>query len=175
VNSRLAVYIYSTVKIINAPVEIRFPSWMTAYFTYVLLHLYHGAMTEKEAHQPPRQAQQAAAAVPARSEALRVTQSLIGVIEAFLDAGGGELHGYAIIKSSGLGGPTVYKILERMTEMGWVTARWQDNPEDPNKPRRRYYKMTSAGMQASQALVAERRQQKKTRPSLRPAFGGGHL
>jgi PadR family transcriptional regulator, regulatory protein PadR len=104
----------------------------------------------------------------------RITAPFLDVLEAFLDADGDELHGWAIIKSSNRGGPTVYKILERMAEMGWVTARWDDRAAEPNKPRRRYYRLTGDGMVRARALLVERRSQ--TPPTaFRPAFGGGHL
>lgn len=101
----------------------------------------------------------------------RITAPFLDVVEAFLDSGGDELHGWAIIKASGRGGPTVYKILERMTEMGWVTARWEDRSAEPNKPRRRFYRLTGDGVARSRQLLAERRPQ-RTRTTLRPALGG---
>ena len=115
----------------------------------------------------------------------RITAPLLDVLEAFLASDGGELHGWAIIKASHRGGPTVYKILERLTDMGWVTARWDDQPAAPNKHRRRYYKLTGDGVAHAHALVAERRpvrssQLGRRQPSRsgnppRPAFGGGVL
>jgi PadR family transcriptional regulator, regulatory protein PadR len=103
----------------------------------------------------------------------RITVPFLDVVETFLAAGNVELHGWAIIKASRRGGPTVYKILERLTQMGWVTARWDDEPSEPNKPRRRYYILTGEGASRARALLAERRPQ--TVPfSLRPGFGGGN-
>jgi PadR family transcriptional regulator PadR len=102
----------------------------------------------------------------------RITAPFLDVVQAFLDAGGDELHGWAIINTTKRGGPTVYKILERLDEMGWVTARWDDRPSEPNKPRRRYYRLTGEAEVHARALIAERR---PATPStrLRPAFGGG--
>lgn len=113
----------------------------------------------------------------------RITAPLLDVLETFLAAGGIELHGWAIIKASQRGGPTVYKILERLTEMGWVTARWEEQPPEPNKPRRRFYKLTGDGVAHASALIEERRPAtfgrlgerppaRRTTPP-RPAFGGG--
>jgi PadR family transcriptional regulator PadR len=103
----------------------------------------------------------------------RITPPLLDVLEAFL-AADAELHGWAIIKASHRGGPTVYKILERLAELGWVTSRWEDRPTEPNKPRRRYYRLTGQGAQRAQALLAERRPQRSGLPA-RPAFGAGGL
>src|SRR5690349_5455447 len=108
----------------------------------------------------------------------RITAPFLDVVQAFLDAGDDELHGWAIISTTGRAGPTVYKILERLTDMGWVTARWDDRAAEPNKPRRRYYRLTGEGVTHAQALVTERRQATRpthTRPAYRPALGGGHL
>ncbi|GIM90641.1 helix-turn-helix transcriptional regulator [Paractinoplanes toevensis] len=105
-------------------------------------------------------------------EPIRITEPFLDVVEAFLAAPDHELHGWAIIKTTGRGGPTVYKILERMAAMGWVTARWEALPDEPNRPRRRYYRLAGIGVTKGGALVAERR----PRPlvsSYRPALGGG--
>ncbi|MFI7547226.1 PadR family transcriptional regulator [Actinoplanes sp. NPDC049599] len=108
----------------------------------------------------------------------RITAPLLDVLATFIAAGGDELHGWAIIKTSKRGGPTVYKILERLTSMGWITARWEDLPAEPDpsapiKPRRRYYRLTGEGATRAQALLAERRP--ATSQALRPALGGGLL
>jgi PadR family transcriptional regulator PadR len=106
-------------------------------------------------------------------EPVRITGPLLDVLEAFAGAGGGELHGWAIIKATGRGGPTVYKILERLTDLGWATARWEAQAAEPNKPRRRYYTLTGVGVARAEELLDKRRPE--TRPALRPAFGGGSL
>ena len=49
----------------------------------------------------------------------------------------------------------MYKILERMAEMGWETARWDDRPSEPNKPRRRHNKLTGDGMARARTLVRD--------------------
>jgi PadR family transcriptional regulator PadR len=107
-------------------------------------------------------------------EPTRITAPFLDVVEAFINAAGDELHGWAIIKASGRGGPTVYKILERLTEMGWVTARWDAEPAALNKPRRRYYKLTGDGARRARQLLSERRPANgNVVRGLRPAFGGG--
>ncbi len=100
---------------------------------------------------------------------IRVTQPLLDVVEALLEADDNELHGWAIMKTTSRSGPTVYKILERLSGMNWVTARWEERPEEPNKPRRRFYRLTGEGARQARVLVARRRPQ----PSRQwlPAFG----
>ncbi|WFE48835.1 helix-turn-helix transcriptional regulator [Micromonospora sp. WMMD1155] len=100
----------------------------------------------------------------------RITGPLLAVLNALLDADDNELHGWAIMKATGKGGPTVYKILERLNESKWVTSRWEDDAE-PGKPRRRYYKLTPHGVSSARALIATR--QPKPAPTVRTrlAFG----
>ena len=103
---------------------------------------------------------------------MRVTAPLLEVLQVLVDAGGVELHGWAIIKATQRGGPTVYAILERLTDMGWTTARWDDRAAEPNKPRRRYYQFTSHGAARARTLLAERRPSRSPQ-AIRPAVGGG--
>lgn len=102
----------------------------------------------------------------------RITAPLLDVIATLLNAGNEELHGWAIIKATGLGGPTVYKILERLTAMGWITAHWDPAPADPTRPRRRYYVLTTDGAAKARTLLAERRPEARS-PRWRLAYGDG--
>lgn len=88
--------------------------------------------------------------------AMRVTGPLLDVLEALLAAADFELHGYAIMGESRLSGPTVYRILERLTSAGLLSDRWEDSPE-PGKPRRRYHKLTPDGVSYARSKLAERR------------------
>lgn len=109
---------------------------------------------------------------PVKDRPDRVTPPLLDVLDAFLQADGFELYGWAIIKTTGRSGPTVYKILERLTEMGWVSARWDDQPAEPNRPRRRYYTLTGDAAIPARRLLTERRPARTATPG-RPALGGG--
>lgn len=102
---------------------------------------------------------------------IRITQPTLDVLEALLGADGFELHGWTIIKVTKRAGPTVYKILERLKDAGWVTARWEEPGPEETRPRRRYYRLTHTGLERARILVAERRPQAARR--LRPAFGCG--
>ncbi len=87
----------------------------------------------------------------------RITKPFLDVLEAFLDVGGAELHGWALIDKTKRSGPTIYKILERMSEMGWITARWEEVTEDTGRPRRRYYRFTGDGAAKARVLVQTHR------------------
>ncbi len=84
----------------------------------------------------------------------RVTRPLLQVLAALNAAD--EVHGWAIAKDTGRGGPTVYKLLDRLAAEGWVSARWEPVDDDgPARPRRRYYRLTERGRERSAVLLAE--------------------
>lgn len=102
----------------------------------------------------------------------RVTGPLLDVLEVFIRAcqSGAELHGWAIMKATKRSGPTVYGVLDRLEDMGWIAGRWEDQNPEPNKPRRRFYRLTPTGEIAAKQILRERRPQALTRPLL-PAPG----
>jgi len=98
---------------------------------------------------------------------VRVTGPLLDVLEVFLRASGaddGELHGWAIMKATKRTGPTVYGVLDRLEDMGWITGRWEDQNPEASKPRRRLYHLTPTGVIDARQILAERRPQGHQRP-----------
>src|SRR5829696_7374536 len=90
---------------------------------------------------------------------VRVTGPLLDVLEVFLQAlaDDQELHGWAIMKATKRAGPTVYGVLDRLEDAGWITGRWEDQPADANTPRRRLYRLSPTGAVAARELLAARR------------------
>jgi len=90
---------------------------------------------------------------------IRVTNPLLDVLEVLLQAFGSradDLHGWAIMKATKRSGPTVYGVLDRLEDMGWISGRWEDSPE-PGKPRRRVYSITPTGVAGAREILRERR------------------
>ena len=54
------------------------------------------------------------------------------------------LHGYALMKASGLASGTLYPILARLADRGWLTKQWETG-EDISGPPRRIYSLTPVG------------------------------
>jgi DNA-binding PadR family transcriptional regulator len=81
------------------------------------------------------------------------------VVHVLLSLGGGERHGYGILKdvlrqSEGrvrLGPGTIYGTLQRLMELGWVEET--DSPARAGDSRRRYYRLTRSGRRALTAEV----------------------
>jgi PadR family transcriptional regulator PadR len=67
-----------------------------------------------------------------------------------------DVHGYAIAKRTGLDGPTVYGILDRMEQMGWLTSSRELTDTDAGYARR-IYRFTEGAKDVARALLDERR------------------
>jgi len=105
---------------------------------------------------------------------LRITSPLLDVLEVLITAlnSGEDLHGWAIMKEVKRSGPTVYGVLDRLEDMGWITGEWESRSTEPNKPRRRFYHVTPTGRIGAMELLRERRPQSLRRATvLKPGPG----
>jgi DNA-binding MarR family transcriptional regulator len=92
----------------------------------------------------------------------RVTAATLDVLDALL-AADAATWGLRIIGATGRPAGSVYPILARLEERGWVTSFWED--EERRGPRRRLYLLTDEATVAARALLRERR-----RPVTRAAW-----
>jgi DNA-binding MarR family transcriptional regulator len=88
---------------------------------------------------------------------IRLTKPTIAVLEALLSAtADAPAWGLSICRDADLGPGTVYPILDRLSERGWVTSR-EEAGSHPGRPARRFYELTGAGRQwAVEALETRR-------------------
>jgi PadR family transcriptional regulator, regulatory protein PadR len=96
----------------------------------------------------------------------RVTEPTLDVLDVLLQASGTgvEMYGWAIMRIVKRSGPTVYGVLDRLEDAGWVSGRWEERPRTEGSPRRRYYRLTPTGVTAARGLLAARRPQALRRP-----------
>lgn len=101
------------------------------------------------------------------SSPIRLTSTTREVLDLFMavkaqDADGGAtpVWGYLICTETGLGSGTVYPILERLEEAGWITARWEADPP-ADRPPRRFYTLTDNGA-AAYAAARHARPRRRT-------------
>ena len=80
------------------------------------------------------------------------SKSAISLLGCLAQARGG-LHGYALMKSAGLASGTLYPILKRLTERGWLEKNWDIQPDETGPPRR-LYTLTPLGYQNWERLCA---------------------
>jgi PadR family transcriptional regulator, regulatory protein PadR len=88
---------------------------------------------------------------------MRMTVQTQLVLSRFLDEPlGTELYGLEIAKDVGLKGGTLYPILMRLEDAGYLTSGWESiDPHKEGRRPRRYYKITAAGATAARESIQE--------------------
>jgi PadR family transcriptional regulator PadR len=77
----------------------------------------------------------------------RVTPATLDVLEALMGPDE-ELYGLKIAQNAGRKAGSVYPILARLEEAGWVESSWESEERDERGPRRRFYWFGPGGLAA---------------------------
>ena len=77
----------------------------------------------------------------------RSTRPMRALLAALGD-GSGWRHGYELSKDTGLRSGTLYPLLMRFAERGWVEARWIEAAA-PGRPPRHIYRLTAEGLRVA--------------------------
>jgi DNA-binding PadR family transcriptional regulator len=96
----------------------------------------------------------------------RVTDATLDVLEVLL-GGDDDLYGLKIAKAAGRPTGSVFPILARLEQAGWVISEWESGDPGAKGPRRRFYRLTGVGSPSARELLAHRRVPRR-HPSLRP-------
>jgi PadR family transcriptional regulator, regulatory protein PadR len=86
---------------------------------------------------------------------LRMTLQTRLVLQVLLSEPTGQHYGLQLCAETGLAAGTIYPILARLEQAGWVESCWEDPATHiaEGRPRRRYYRLTGQGaVQAAEAL-----------------------
>ena len=75
----------------------------------------------------------------------RPSQQMMMLLAALAARSQQWLHGYDLMKQTGLKSGTLYPLLMRMTDQGLVEAEWRE-PSHPGRPARHAYRLTAAGI-----------------------------
>ncbi len=82
----------------------------------------------------------------------RLTRATTHTLLAFLETPGSWRYGYDLMQAADLSSGTLYPLLARLTDDGWLESRWEES-EHPGRPPRQLYRLTSTGrVQARAAL-----------------------
>jgi DNA-binding PadR family transcriptional regulator len=82
----------------------------------------------------------------------RLTRTATRALLAFMEEPRSWRYGYDLMKIADLSSGTLYPLLARLTEDGWLESRWQES-ELAGKPPRQLYRLTATGRsQAREAL-----------------------
>lgn len=78
----------------------------------------------------------------------RITVPTLKVLVALMADPLGEHYGLELCHAVRLPGGTIYPILARLEQAGWLTSAWENIDEKTaGRRRRRYYKLTDNGAQ----------------------------
>lgn len=97
----------------------------------------------------------------------RVTEPTLDVVRLLLQSTD-SVWGLSIAKAVDRAPGTVYPILSRLEDLGWLEGEWEGD-SDHAGPRRRLYRLTDSGRLEAAAVVVERAHRAAPRPAL--AFG----
>ncbi|MEU4419591.1 PadR family transcriptional regulator [Actinoplanes sp. NPDC024001] len=98
----------------------------------------------------------------------RMTLQVRLVLQALAEDPGRERYGLEIVDWTGLMPGTIYPILARLEQAGWLSSEWETVDESAaGRPRRRYYRLTPDGLTAAAAAATTApRAATRLRPSL---------
>lgn len=86
----------------------------------------------------------------------RITPATLDVLEVLLANGTDALWGLEIVKRAARPTGSVYPILDRLEQAGWLTSEWEAEAARRGARRRLYY-LTAQGATETAKILAERR------------------
>lgn len=103
----------------------------------------------------------------------RVTTGVAQVLALLLENPRTGWYGLELMKATGQPSGTLYPILTRLLQAGWVRADWEDiDPAESGRPARRYYRLTAEGATAAQAELAALQARLQPRGATPPRAAG---
>lgn len=78
------------------------------------------------------------------------------VLRALLEEPARERYGIELCELAGLPSGTIYPILARLEQVGWVDSTWEDPAvhQEAGRPRRRFYRITDEGAERAPDALA---------------------
>jgi len=87
---------------------------------------------------------------------VRLSHQTLKVLRAFMARPRDQLSGAEIARETHLMSGTLYPILARLEKAGWLESAWEEvDARVAGRPRRRLYRITSAGQNLTLAAFAD--------------------
>lgn len=106
---------------------------------------------------------------------LDLTPKMAAVIKVFLEEPSQPRYGFELMRHLGQPSGTLYPILAKFENAGWITGGTEDiDPHTEGRPARHFYRITGAGAHAAhhQLAALSERYRPPTSSRLGPAPGG---
>jgi PadR family transcriptional regulator, regulatory protein PadR len=86
---------------------------------------------------------------------VRVSRHMLRVLKMMVEKPRTPYSGADIAREIGIGSGTLYPLLQRLENAGWLKSEWEEvQPASVGRPRRRLYKLTGRGhAEAARALT----------------------
>ncbi|MGH3716854.1 MAG: PadR family transcriptional regulator [Micromonosporaceae bacterium] len=88
------------------------------------------------------------------TDKIRVTATVAKVLAVFLTDPAAERYGWELMQATGHPSGTLYPILTRLEDAGWVEATWEQVDPGTTRPARRYYRLTASGVESARLELA---------------------
>lgn len=86
----------------------------------------------------------------------RISADALKVLGAMLEDAMAWHYGLQLSKEAGIASGTVYPMLARLENAGWLESRWEDaGPANEGRPRRRLYRLTGLGERMAYGQLEE--------------------
>tara|TARA_B100000678_G_scaffold83445_1_gene69320 strand:- start:2185 stop:2487 length:303 start_codon:yes stop_codon:yes gene_type:complete len=84
----------------------------------------------------------------------RPSPQMLAVLAALYDRAPARIHGYELMKETGLKSGSLYPLLMRMSDRGLVSSEWCE-PSAPGRPPRHAYRLTVTGLALAREVKAD--------------------
>lgn len=100
-----------------------------------------------------------------------MTIQTLQVLKLLRDAPPEGCYGLEISKGAGLPTGSIYPILARLEQAGWLVSAWEDIDEAAEgRRRRRYYRLTTAGAERARVAIEEAQRSLTSAPGFAPGL-----
>ena len=79
---------------------------------------------------------------------------MLAVLAALYEQAPERIHGYDLMKITGLKSGSLYPLLMRMTDRGLLSSEWCE-PSAPGRPPRHAYRLTASGLELARAVKSD--------------------
>lgn len=87
---------------------------------------------------------------------IRMSGPTLKLCKVFVEDAKQARSGAELSKLAKIGSGTLYPLLQRMENAGWLASKWEDiDPSEAGRPRRRFYKLTAPGQKEAQRALAD--------------------
>jgi PadR family transcriptional regulator, regulatory protein PadR len=84
---------------------------------------------------------------------VRLSPQTISVLQALYATSTAWHYGYDLSRVTSLKSGTLYPMLARMQDSGWLETKWEQSSE-PGRPPRHLYRLTATGRTEAQKVLA---------------------